>query len=64
MPERQVRQHLLQHSYLLYLLQSQYLLDFGQKGQRNHQTRFQQVQMQVKQCLRVLKGSVDQRYHK
>ena len=69
-PERHVRQHLLQNLYLLYLLQSQYLLqnpDLSRRGPRKLQTRFQPVQVQVKQCLRLLKASdcmsVDQRYH-
>ena len=70
-PDRHIRQHLLQNLFLLYRLQSQYLLqnpDLSQKGPRNLQTRFQQVQGQIKQCLRVLTPndcmSVDERYHK
>ena len=69
--ERHVRQHLLQKLYLLYLPQSQYLLqnpDPSQKGPINLQTKFQQVLVQVKQCLRVMKASdcmsVYQGYHK
>ena len=69
-PARHVRQHLLQNLYLLYRRQNQYLLqnpDLNRMGRRNLQAKFQQVQVQRKQCLRMLKASdcmyVDECYH-